>query len=66
MIDSGIPTIPTIVLGADHAGYKLKEAIKNYLIETEISRGRCGHLDGRVRGLSGLRAQSGRARGGKR
>ncbi len=36
MIDSGIPTIPTIVLGADHAGYKLKEAIKNYLIEQKF------------------------------
>ena len=32
MSDTEMPTAPTIVLGADHAGYKLKEAIKNYLI----------------------------------
>ena len=32
MSHTEMSTAPTIVLGADHAGYKLKEAIKNYLI----------------------------------
>jgi ribose 5-phosphate isomerase B len=36
MTDSETPIAPTIVLGADHAGYKLKEAIKNYLIEQKF------------------------------
>ncbi len=36
MPDSGTKTTPTIVVGADHAGFLLKEAIKNYLIEQKI------------------------------
>src|SRR5579862_1120913 len=36
MPDSETQAAPTIVLGADHAGYKLKEAIKIYLIEQKF------------------------------